>query len=74
VTEIVAAVWAFVIDGAETAKGVLARMDAVNKGKATGLNSATATFYRADGVTKAIEATQDVSAGTRDAATTATGD
>lgn len=74
VTKIVNGVLAGVIDGARTIKGVLTRLDAVLKGKATGLNSVLATFYKDDGITKAVEATQDPDLGTRDAASTAAGD
>ncbi len=62
------------IDGVKTVRGVLTRMDAFVKGKATGLGGATAAFYAADGTTKVIEATQDVDLGTREAASTAAGD
>lgn len=73
-TEIADAVWAFAHETARTAKGVLRRLDALLTGKATGLVGATATFYRADGVTKAIEATQSVALGTRETASTVGGD
>lgn len=62
------------IDGAKTVRGALTRVDAFVKGKATGLNSATATFYAADGTTPVIVANQDTTAGTRAAPTTAAGD
>jgi len=57
-----------------TLLGVFRRLDALMTGKATGLLSSLATFYRADGVTKAIEATQNTTAGTRETASTVGGD
>lgn len=57
-----------------TLLGVFRRLDAFMTGKATGLVSSLATFYRADGATKAIEATQNTSAGTRETASTVGGD
>lgn len=73
-TEIAAAVWAFAHESGRTVKGVMVRLDAIIAGKATGLNGTTVTFYRADGTTKAIEATQDTGAGTRETASTISGD
>jgi hypothetical protein len=57
-----------------TLLGVFRRLDALLTGKATGLLSTLATFYRPDGVTKAIEATQDTTLGTRSTASTVGGD
>lgn len=54
--------------------GLLRRLEALLTGKATGLIGSLATFYRADGTTKAIEATQDTDLGTREAASTVGGD
>jgi hypothetical protein len=54
--------------------GVFRRLDALLTGRATGLLSSLATFYRADGATKAIEATQNTTAGTRETASTVGGD
>lgn len=71
---ITTAVWAFAHESGRTAKGVLARMDALMTGKATGLLGALARLYRADGTTIAWQAAQDVEAGTRDAATNLSGD
>lgn len=68
------AMLAGVVDGTRTVKGALARLHAFFAGKATGLDSSTATFYLQDGVTKAMEFTQDTSAGTRVAASTVNGD
>lgn len=72
-TEVTDAILAKVVVGTRTVKGVLKRMDAFIKGKATGLLGATAEFYDDDGTTVIISAGQDVAAGTRDAAT-ASGD
>lgn len=63
-----------VVYGSRTIKGILKRMDRVNIGKATGLNSSTATFLDEDNSTPVIQATQDTGAGTRQAASTASGD
>ncbi len=73
-TEIAAAVWAFAHEAGRTAKGVLVRLDALMTGKHTGLLGALWTAFRPDGSTKAIEATQDVAAGTRETASTIGGD
>ncbi len=73
-TEIAAAVWAFAHESGRTVKGVMTRLDAVIAGKTTSLNGVTVTFYRADGTTKAIESTQDTGLGSRDAASTISGD
>ncbi len=70
----VTAIWTYVLEGARTPRGVLRRLDALIKGKATGLVGTTAAFYADDGTTKLIEATQDTGAGTRTAASTAAGD
>lgn len=72
--EIALAVWAFAHESGRTAKGVLVRLDALMTGKATGLLGALATFYRADGTTPAMAATQDTAAGTRQTASTVAGD
>lgn len=73
-TELAAAIWAFAHEAGRTAKGVLVRLDALMTGKHTGLLGALWTAFRADGSTKAIEATQDVAAGTRETASTIGGD
>jgi len=73
-TEIKNAVLAGVVDGTRTVKGCLARLNALARGKWTGLNGPTATGYLEDGVTKAMEFAVDAEAGTRDAATTTGGD
>lgn len=73
-TEIAAAVLAGVVDGTRTVKGVLARLNAITRGKATGLLSNVATFFLEDNVTKAVEFTQDTGAGTRVQASTTAGD
>jgi hypothetical protein len=72
--EIAAAVGALVVDGSRTVKGTLARLSALSVGRATGLLSSVATFFLADGVTKAFEFSQDTGAGTRVAASTVNGD
>lgn len=59
------------IDGTKTIRGVLARMDAVNKGKATGLKGTNPKFYADDDTTALIDAVQDVDLGTREPATVA---
>jgi hypothetical protein len=71
---IAAAVMAYAHESGRTLLGVFRRLDALLTGKATGLLSSLATFYRADGVTKAIEATQNTTAGTRETASTVGGD
>jgi hypothetical protein len=68
------ALMAYAHETGRTLLGLFRRLDALLTGKATGLLSSTATFYRADGVTKAIEATQSVGAGTRETASTVGGD
>jgi hypothetical protein len=73
-TAIAAAVMAYAHESGRTILGVFRRLDALMTGKATGLVSSLATFYRADGTTKAFEATQDVDAGTRQTASTVGGD
>ncbi len=73
-TKIGASLLATVLDGARTVKGALVRLNALTIGKATGLHGPTAAFFKADGVTKAIEATMNEAAGTREAASTASGD
>jgi len=67
-------VWAFAHESGRTAKGVMVRLDALMTGKATGLLGVLATFFRSDGTTKAIEATQDPTLGTRSQASTIGGD
>lgn len=69
--ELAAAVWAFAHEAGRSVKGVMVRLDAFISGKATGLRSGTARFYRADGTTVAIQASQNIGAGTRDAGTVA---
>jgi hypothetical protein len=71
---IAAAVMSYAHEAGRTVLGVLRRLDALMTGKATGLIGATVAFFRPDGTTKAIEATQDVVAGTRDTASTVGGD
>ncbi len=61
-------------ESGRTLKGVFRRLDALMTGKATGLLGVLATFFRPDGVTKAIEATQNTTLGTRDTASTVGGD
>jgi hypothetical protein len=73
-TEIAAAVWAYVHETGRTAKGVLVRLDALMTGKGTGLRSSIARFFRADGTTVAIQASQNIAAGTREAASSVSGD
>jgi hypothetical protein len=73
-TAIAAAVMAYAHESGRTILGVMRRLDAMLTGKATGLVGTLATFYRADGTTKAIEATQDTTLGTRVAASTVGGD
>jgi hypothetical protein len=51
-----------------TIKGFFRRLDALAAGKATGLRGTVARYFMRDGTTEAIEATQDVSLGTRQAA------
>jgi hypothetical protein len=68
------AIFAYAHESGRTILGVMRRLDALLVGKATGLLGTLATFYRADGVTKAIEATQDTTLGTRTAASTVGGD
>lgn len=69
-----AAVVAYAHESGRTLLGLFRRLESLLTGKATGLLSTTATFYRPDGVTKAIEATQNTDAGTREAASTVGGD
>lgn len=64
----------FAHETGRTILGVVRRLDSLMVGKATGLLSSLATFYRADGTTVAIEAAQNTTAGTRDAASTVGGD
>lgn len=71
---IAAAVMSYAHEAGRTVLGVLRRLDALMTGKATGLIGATVAFFRPDGTTKAIEATQDVAAGTRETASTVGGD
>ncbi len=59
---------AFSHDTGLTIKGFFRRLDAMAAGKATGLKSAIARFFMRDGTTSAIQANQDVAAGTRSAA------
>lgn len=61
-------------ESGRTLLGLFRRLESLLTGKATGLLSTTATFYRPDGVTKAIEATQNTDAGTRETASTVGGD
>jgi hypothetical protein len=68
-TEVAAAVFAYAHEVGRTFLGAVRRMEAFVAGKATGLVGASAVFYRADASTAAITATQDVDAGTREAAT-----
>lgn len=65
----VAALMAFSHDTGLTVMGLFRRLDALAAGKATGLNSALASYYRRDGSTKAIDAVQDTTAGTRSTGT-----
>lgn len=71
---IAAAILTIAHEGSHTIQGLFRRLEAFMTGKATGLRSATARFYRGDGTTVAIEATQDISSGTRDAASVIGGD
>lgn len=73
-TEIAAAVWDFAHESGRKAKGVLVRLDALMTGRATGMRSSIARFFRTDGTTPAIQATQNIAAGTRDAASSISGD
>ena len=56
-------------DTGRTVKGAFRRMDAMDSGKATGLDGTAPTFYMADGVTVALTAVQDPVLGNRAAAT-----
>lgn len=56
-------------DTGVTVEGLFVRLDALLGGKATGLLSTLARFYRRDGVTVAFEANQNVTLGTRATAT-----
>lgn len=58
-------------DTGVTVAGLLARLEALVSGKVTGLKGNTVRFYMKDGITVAIQATQDVAAGTRAAANVA---
>lgn len=60
------AVW--VHDTGRTFIGLMGRLEAFVSGKATLLNGATASFYRADGSTVSFSAAQDVPGGNRTAA------
>lgn len=71
---IAGAIWGYAHEAGRTAKGVLVRLDALMTGKMTGARSSIARFFRPDGTTEAIKATQNIAAGTRDAASTITGD
>lgn len=68
------AIMVAVVDGTRTVRGVLTRLQAVLMGKATGLLASNPVFYRDDGTSVAISATQDTSAGTRQAGATGNGD
>jgi hypothetical protein len=60
------AAWAH--DAGRTFIGLMGRLEAFISGKATLLNGATASFYRADGTTVSFSAAQDVPGGNRTAA------
>lgn len=63
--DFVTALMAFSHDTSATVLGLLKRLEALVSGKATGLKGPLARFYLRDGTTVAIEAVQDVAAGTR---------
>jgi hypothetical protein len=69
-TEIAAAIMLYAHESGRTLRGLFRELEAFLTGKATGLRGTTAAFYRPDNVTKAIEAVQDPTAGTRTKATT----
>lgn len=71
---IAAAVLAAAHTPGRTVQGVLLRIDQLIAGKHTGLLGALWTLFAPDGTTPLVQATQDVSAGTREAATTIAGD
>lgn len=62
------------LDGSRTVKGVLRRIDALIKGKHTGMLGALWTLFGSDGTTVLVQAAQDIAAGTRNAASTVAGD
>lgn len=68
------AVWTFAHQPGRTVKGALKRLDQLLTGKHTGMSGAVWTMYDADGTTPLVQANQNASAGTRDAATTIAGD
>lgn len=68
-TEVAAAVFAYAHETSRSFLGLARRLEAFISGKATGLVGTSAVFYRSDGTTAAITATQSVDNGTRDAAT-----
>lgn len=68
---IVDSIMAYSHDTGVTVRGAFRRMDAFVAGKATGLRSAIARFFMRDGTTAAIQASQNVTAGTREAASVA---
>jgi hypothetical protein len=68
-TEIADAVAAYAHESGRTLKGLWRRIEAAISGKATGLLGSAVVYYRSDGSTAAITATQDTTAGSREAAT-----
>lgn len=64
----------FVHETGLTLLGLFRRLESLATGKWTGMVSSVATGYRKDGVTKAVEFSQNPAAGTREAASTIGGD
>ena len=73
VTEIVAAIMAYAVDGTATVVGANRPMVALATGQATGLVRTGTAEYKKQGGTTAFSASQDVTAGTRAAATLGSG-
>lgn len=68
-TEVAAAIAAYAHESGRSLLGLWRRMEAFISGKATGLAGSSVVFYRSDGSTACITATQNTSTGARDAAT-----
>lgn len=73
-TAIANAVWGFAHQSGRTVKGAIKRLDQLLTGKNTGLKGALWRLFDIDGTTPLVEASQNTSAGTRDAASTIAGD
>ncbi len=69
VTEIVAAIFAYAHDTSRTVLGLFRRLEAYVAGTATGLNGSNPKYFRQDGSTAAIDATQNTATGARSAVT-----